>query len=73
MFGARAGTFSSFGSTVRLRATTLWNQTRESQLGTHRKESSLIDYTAPLGGQFKRLTENHYQCANGTFALKTYL
>jgi outer membrane autotransporter protein len=60
-------------STVNLRDTSLWNLTGESNLGTLRNESSLIDFSAPLGGQFKSLTVNDYHGANGTFALNTYL
>ena len=60
-------------STVSLRDTSLWNLTGESNLGTLRNESSLIDFSAPLGGQFKSLTVNDYHGANGTFALNTYL
>ncbi|MDF3934329.1 autotransporter outer membrane beta-barrel domain-containing protein [Pseudomonas citronellolis] len=51
----------------------LWKLTGDSNLTGLRNDASVIDFSAPLGGQFKTLSVNQYQGANGTLALNTYL
>ncbi|MCW2271909.1 autotransporter outer membrane beta-barrel domain-containing protein [Pseudomonas sp. JUb96] len=68
-----ARTAAGSDSNVSLSDTSLWNLSGESNLGTLRNDASLIDFSAPVGGNFKNLTVNNYHGANGTIALNTYL
>ncbi|MFK8333288.1 autotransporter outer membrane beta-barrel domain-containing protein [Pseudomonas sp. BJa5] len=68
-----AHTAEGSSSTVSLHDASLWNLTGESNLGSLSNDASLIDFSAPLGGNFKHLTVNDYHGANGTLALNTYL
>lgn len=68
-----AHTADGSSSSVSLHDTSLWNLTGESNLGSLSNDASLIDFSAPQGGNFKNLTVNTYHGANGTLALNTYL
>lgn len=58
---------------VTLRDTSIWKLTGESNLSNLNNDFSLIDFSAPVGGNFKNLTVNNYHGTNGTIALNTYL
>lgn len=60
-------------SHLNMHGTSLWQLTGSSNLTSLRNDASLIDFSAPLGGAFKRLTVNDYHGANGTIALNTRL
>ncbi|MBM7060768.1 autotransporter outer membrane beta-barrel domain-containing protein [Pseudomonas sp. UL073] len=68
---ARTATGSS--SDVRMHDTSIWQLTGNSNLSRLSNDSSLINFSAPVAGQFKNLTVNDYHGANGTIALNTYL
>ncbi|UVE19306.1 autotransporter outer membrane beta-barrel domain-containing protein [Pseudomonas sp. LS44] len=58
---------------VAMHDTSIWQLTGESNLSRLSNDRSLIDFSTPVGGQFKNLTVNDYHGANGTIALNTYL
>ncbi|WP_394561130.1 autotransporter outer membrane beta-barrel domain-containing protein [Aquipseudomonas alcaligenes] len=68
-----AKTASGSTANLSMRDTSLWQLTGDSNLSSLRNDASLIDFSAPLGGAFKRLTVHDYHGANGTIALNTHL
>ncbi|TDF84347.1 autotransporter outer membrane beta-barrel domain-containing protein [Pseudomonas sp. H9] len=68
-----ATTAAGSTSHVSMSDTSLWKLTGNSNLSSLRNDNSLIDFSAPVGGNYKTLTVNDYEGNNGTFALNTYL
>ncbi|MBH3426540.1 autotransporter outer membrane beta-barrel domain-containing protein [Pseudomonas alkylphenolica] len=68
-----ANTAAGSTSNLTMSNTSLWKLTGNSNLSSLRNDNSLIDFSAPTGGNFKTLTVNQYQSDNGTIALNTYL
>ncbi|WP_341678808.1 autotransporter outer membrane beta-barrel domain-containing protein [Niveibacterium sp. SC-1] len=68
-----ARTTSGSTADVTMRDTSIWRLTADSNLSALRNEGSLIEFSPPAGGQYKRLVVNNYQGANGTIVLNTYL
>ncbi|MNZ70781.1 Antigen 43 precursor [compost metagenome] len=56
-----------------MRDTSIWQLTSDSNLSTLRNQHSLIDFSAPVAGQYKQLRVGNYHGDNGTVALNTYL
>lgn len=67
--------FTAAGSVSNLTMTnnSLWTMTGDSNITNLTNSSSLIDYTAPVGGVFKTLTVANYVGASGTLGLNTFL
>ncbi|MRK20206.1 autotransporter outer membrane beta-barrel domain-containing protein, partial [Pseudomonas sp. JG-B] len=68
-----AATAAGSHSSVTLREASIWHLTGDSNLSALNTDTSLIDFSAPIGGLYKKLTVNDYQGNNATLALNTYL
>ncbi len=68
-----ATTLAGSESDLTLSNDTVWNLTGDSNLTHLSNNASLIQFSAPAGGVFKRLTTTNYGGAGGTLALNTVL
>ncbi|WP_422403604.1 autotransporter outer membrane beta-barrel domain-containing protein [Pseudomonas sp. GZD-209] len=68
-----ARTASGSTANLNLRDTSIWQLTDNSNLTRLSNDTSLINFSAPVGDSFKTLSVNRYHGANGTIALNTYL